>query len=133
MISGKKEKSMISEHEKACSDKIAQLEESLKKKTQVYTYHKLNVPWVSATLLSFPHKSHSNINIFVWTQDDKTSNILKKTLSSFLENDSGEDFLPDDWGIASVGISEKHITDNSCILTQGGLPYNLPSFSSFWK
>ncbi|KAF4363853.1 hypothetical protein F8388_000518 [Cannabis sativa] len=30
----KKEKSMISEHEKACSEKISRLEESLKKKTQ---------------------------------------------------------------------------------------------------
>ena len=38
LVSEKKEKSMISEHEKACSDKIAQLEESLKKKTQVSIY-----------------------------------------------------------------------------------------------
>lgn len=34
-MSGKKEKSMICEHEKACADKIAKLEESLKKKKQV--------------------------------------------------------------------------------------------------
>ncbi|PON58424.1 DNA ligase-like protein [Parasponia andersonii] len=58
----KKEKSMISEHEKACSDKIARLEESLKKKTQ----------------------------------DDKTFSILRKTLGSFLEAASDEDFPPDD-------------------------------------
>lgn len=35
-ISGKKEKTMMSEQEKACNDKIAQLEVSLKKKKQVY-------------------------------------------------------------------------------------------------
>lgn len=35
-ISGKKERIMISEQEKACNDKVAQLEESLKKKKQVY-------------------------------------------------------------------------------------------------
>lgn len=34
--SGKKEKSMISEQENACADKIAHLEESLKKKKQVH-------------------------------------------------------------------------------------------------
>ncbi|CAL2251638.1 unnamed protein product [Prunus armeniaca] len=33
-MSGKKERSLISEHEKACTDKIAKLEESLKKKKQ---------------------------------------------------------------------------------------------------
>uniref|UniRef100_F6HKA7 DNA ligase 1 n=2 Tax=Vitis vinifera TaxID=29760 RepID=F6HKA7_VITVI len=59
---GKKEKTMISEHEKACADKIARLEESLKKKKQ----------------------------------DDKTFNILRKTLGSFLGNGSDEDFPPDD-------------------------------------
>ena len=36
IITGKKEKSMISEREKACYEKIGQLEDSLKKKTQVY-------------------------------------------------------------------------------------------------
>lgn len=34
VMSGKKERSLISEHEKACTDKIAKLEESLKKKKQ---------------------------------------------------------------------------------------------------
>lgn len=34
-ISGKKEKSMISEQEKVCANKIDELEESLKKKKQV--------------------------------------------------------------------------------------------------
>ncbi|KAM7500798.1 hypothetical protein LguiA_025212 [Lonicera macranthoides] len=58
----KKEKTMISEHEKACSNRIAELEESLKKKKQ----------------------------------DDKTFSILRKTLGSFLENASDEDFPPDD-------------------------------------
>ncbi|CAL8073899.1 unnamed protein product [Prunus armeniaca] len=33
-LKGKKERSLISEHEKACTDKIAKLEESLKKKKQ---------------------------------------------------------------------------------------------------
>ncbi|GAV75730.1 hypothetical protein CFOL_v3_19207 [Cephalotus follicularis] len=58
----KKEKSMISEHEKICADKIAQLEESLKKKKQ----------------------------------DDKTFSILRKTLGSFLETGSDEDFPTDE-------------------------------------
>ncbi|CAK7350600.1 unnamed protein product [Dovyalis caffra] len=58
----KKEKSMISEHEKTCADKIAKLEESLKKKKQ----------------------------------DDRTFSILRKSLGSFLENGSDEDFPPDD-------------------------------------
>jgi hypothetical protein len=35
-IPGKKEKSMMSEQEKACNDKITQLEGSLKKKKKVY-------------------------------------------------------------------------------------------------
>ncbi|KAA8519808.1 hypothetical protein F0562_014102 [Nyssa sinensis] len=58
----KKEKSMISEQEKVCANKIAELEESLKKKKQ----------------------------------DDKTFSLLRKTLGSFLENASDEDFPPDD-------------------------------------
>ncbi|KAL1365145.1 hypothetical protein HN51_013233 [Arachis hypogaea] len=58
----KKEKNIISEQEKACNDKIAQLEESLKKKKQ----------------------------------DDKTFSILRKTLGSFLESTSDDDFPPDD-------------------------------------
>ncbi|XP_061343106.1 uncharacterized protein LOC133289224 [Gastrolobium bilobum] len=58
----KKERIMISEQEKTCNDKIAQLEESLKKKKQ----------------------------------DDKTFSILKKTLGSFLESTSDDDFPPDD-------------------------------------
>ncbi|KAL9346652.1 hypothetical protein Peur_061505 [Populus x canadensis] len=58
----KKERSMISEHEKTCADKIAKLEESLKKKKQ----------------------------------DDKTFSILRKSLGSFLEDASDEDFPPDD-------------------------------------
>ncbi|KAF5728678.1 hypothetical protein HS088_TW21G00828 [Tripterygium wilfordii] len=58
----KREKSIISEQEKASADKIAKLEESLKKKKQ----------------------------------DDKTFSILRKTLGSFLENASDEDFPPDD-------------------------------------
>ncbi|GLT75624.1 hypothetical protein SLA2020_473310 [Shorea laevis] len=58
----KKEKSMISEQEKFCADKITQLEESLKKKKQ----------------------------------DDKTFSLLRKTLGSFLEDASEEDFPADD-------------------------------------
>lgn len=33
------------------------------------------------------------------TQDDKTFNILRKTLGSFLENASDEDFPNEDWGL----------------------------------
>ncbi|XP_076951484.1 uncharacterized protein LOC143624864 [Bidens hawaiensis] len=58
----KKEKNMIMEHEKACATKIAELEESLKKKKQ----------------------------------DDKTFSFLRKTLGSFLDNASDEDFPADD-------------------------------------
>ncbi|KAK9051710.1 hypothetical protein SSX86_028338 [Deinandra increscens subsp. villosa] len=58
----KKEKNMITEHEKACATKIAELEESLKKKKQ----------------------------------DDKTFSLLRKTLGSFLDNASDEDFPADD-------------------------------------
>ncbi|EEF43269.1 uncharacterized protein LOC8279499 [Ricinus communis] len=58
----KKERNIIAEQEKACAEKIANLEESLKKKKQ----------------------------------DDKTFSILRKTLGSFLENASDEDFPPDD-------------------------------------
>ncbi|XP_054800242.1 uncharacterized protein LOC129304568 [Prosopis cineraria] len=58
----KKERNMISEQEKACNDRIAKLEESLKKKKQ----------------------------------DDKTFSILRKTLGSFLDSASDEDFPPDD-------------------------------------
>ncbi|PNY00275.1 hypothetical protein L195_g023551, partial [Trifolium pratense] len=58
----KKEKSMMSEQEKACNDKITQLEGSLKKKKK----------------------------------DDKTFSILRKTLGSFLEGASDEEFPPDD-------------------------------------
>ncbi|MBA0569584.1 hypothetical protein Gohar_025958, partial [Gossypium harknessii] len=58
----KKEKSLISEQEKFYADKIAQLEESLKKKKQ----------------------------------DDRTFSILRKTLGSFLDNGSDEDFPPED-------------------------------------
>ncbi|XP_052201985.1 uncharacterized protein LOC127807860 [Diospyros lotus] len=57
----KKEKNMISEHEKTCANKIAELEASLKKK-----------------------------------QDDKTFNVLRRTLGSFLETASEEYFLLDD-------------------------------------
>ncbi|KAG2687582.1 hypothetical protein I3843_09G059400 [Carya illinoinensis] len=58
----KRERTMISEQEKSCAAKIAQLEESLKKKKQ----------------------------------DDKTFSILRKTLGSFLDDASDEDFPPDD-------------------------------------
>ncbi|KAK3016443.1 hypothetical protein RJ639_007798 [Escallonia herrerae] len=58
----KKEKTLLSDQEKACASKIAELEESLKKKKQ----------------------------------DDKTFSILRKTLGSFLDNASDEDFPPDD-------------------------------------
>lgn len=34
-VTGKRERSLISEQEKACAEKIAQLEESLKRKKQV--------------------------------------------------------------------------------------------------
>ncbi|XVF25810.1 hypothetical protein REPUB_Repub13aG0245500 [Reevesia pubescens] len=59
---GKREKNMITEQEKFCADKIAQLEESLKKKKQ----------------------------------DDRTFSILRKTLGTFLDNGSDEDFPPED-------------------------------------
>ncbi|XP_021726449.1 WD repeat-containing protein 87-like [Chenopodium quinoa] len=58
----KKEKSMIQEKEKACTDKIAELEESLKKKKQ----------------------------------DDKTFSLLRKTLGSFLETGSDDEFAQDE-------------------------------------
>ncbi|XP_038895278.1 DNA ligase 1 isoform X2 [Benincasa hispida] len=58
----KRERSLISEQEKACAEKIAQLEESLKRKKQ----------------------------------DDKTFSLLRKTLGSFLETGSDEDFPADD-------------------------------------
>ncbi|XP_062162654.1 uncharacterized protein LOC133869627 [Alnus glutinosa] len=58
----KRERSMISEQEKACAAKIAQLEESLKKKKK----------------------------------DDKTFSILRKTLGTFWEDASDEDFPSDD-------------------------------------
>ncbi|KAG2687581.1 hypothetical protein I3843_09G059400 [Carya illinoinensis] len=61
-LKGKRERTMISEQEKSCAAKIAQLEESLKKKKQ----------------------------------DDKTFSILRKTLGSFLDDASDEDFPPDD-------------------------------------
>ncbi|XP_010540451.1 PREDICTED: uncharacterized protein LOC104814218 [Tarenaya hassleriana] len=57
----KKEKAMISEQEDFCAKKIAQLEDSLKKKKQ----------------------------------DDKTFSILRKTLGTFLDNPSDEEFSPD--------------------------------------
>lgn len=41
--SGKKEKSVIAEHEKICTDKIIKLEESLKKKKQVW--YKIKGQW----------------------------------------------------------------------------------------
>ncbi|KMT04249.1 hypothetical protein BVRB_8g183240 [Beta vulgaris subsp. vulgaris] len=58
----KKEKSMIQEREKACTQKIAELEQALKKKKQ----------------------------------GDKTFSLLRKTLGSFLETASDEEFQPDD-------------------------------------
>lgn len=57
----KKEKTSLSELEKACAEKIARAEESLKKK-----------------------------------QDDKSFNILRKSLGSFLESASDDDFGPDE-------------------------------------
>ena len=53
---GKKEKNMISEHEKACGTKIAELEDSLKKKKQV--------GYISILHLPLPHN----------TKKDKTLN-----------------------------------------------------------
>ncbi|XP_056689054.1 uncharacterized protein [Spinacia oleracea] len=58
----KKEKSVIQEKEKVCTDKIAELEGSLKKKKQ----------------------------------GDRTFSLLRKTLGSFLENGSDEEFPQDD-------------------------------------
>ncbi|XP_058091317.1 uncharacterized protein LOC131237515 [Magnolia sinica] len=58
----KREKSMLSDLEKACADKIAAAEESLKKKKQ----------------------------------DGKSFSILRKSLGSFLESASDEDFPPDE-------------------------------------
>lgn len=51
--------------------------------------------------LSLSH-THTEKHIFItqyficFTQDDKTFSILRKTLGSFLENASDEDFPPDD-------------------------------------
>ncbi|KAJ6893498.1 golgin subfamily member protein [Populus alba x Populus x berolinensis] len=45
----KKEKSMISEHEKTCADKIAKMEESLKKKKQATYYLLLFTFWPTTT------------------------------------------------------------------------------------
>ncbi|KAL9243605.1 hypothetical protein vseg_017474 [Gypsophila vaccaria] len=58
----KKEKNMLQEKEKTCAEKIAELEESLKKKKQ----------------------------------DDRTFILLRKTLGSFFDPASDEDFPPDD-------------------------------------
>ncbi|RWR85481.1 DNA ligase 1 isoform X1 [Cinnamomum micranthum f. kanehirae] len=58
----KREKSMLAELEKACTEKVAAVEDSLKKKKQ----------------------------------DDKSFNILRKSLGSFLESGSDEDFAPDE-------------------------------------
>ncbi|XP_074303349.1 uncharacterized protein LOC141637828 [Silene latifolia] len=58
----KKEKSMLQEKEKTCAEKIAELENSLKKKKK----------------------------------DEKTFSLLRKTLGSFLDPASDEDFPPDD-------------------------------------
>ncbi|KAH9611611.1 hypothetical protein KSS87_009975 [Heliosperma pusillum] len=58
----KKEKSTLQEKDKTCAEKIAELEDSLKKKKQ----------------------------------DDRTFSLLRKTLGSFLDPASDEDFLPDD-------------------------------------
>lgn len=41
ITSGKRERSIISEQEKACADKINQLEESLKKKKQVHQLYQV--------------------------------------------------------------------------------------------
>ncbi|ONI10345.1 hypothetical protein PRUPE_4G042300 [Prunus persica] len=64
----KKERSLISEHEKACTDKIAKLEESLKKKKQD-----------DRTCSEYFRRGH-----------------LRKTLGSFLGSTSDEDIPPDD-------------------------------------
>ena len=53
LISGKRERSMITEQEKACGDKIAQLEESLKKKKQVHNYK--HWPWLLEPLFYSIH------------------------------------------------------------------------------
>ncbi|XP_077247601.1 DNA ligase-like protein [Tasmannia lanceolata] len=58
----KREKTMLNELEKACTDKIAAAEDSLKKKKQ----------------------------------DDKSFSILRKSLGSFLDCASDEDFAPDE-------------------------------------
>ncbi|XP_010243868.1 PREDICTED: uncharacterized protein LOC104587829 isoform X1 [Nelumbo nucifera] len=58
----KKEKSMLSDLEKACADKIAAAEDSIKKKKQ----------------------------------DEKSFSFLRKSLGSFLDSASDEDFLLDD-------------------------------------
>ncbi|XP_010912046.1 uncharacterized protein [Elaeis guineensis] len=58
----KKEKTNLSDLEKACAEKIARAEESLKRKKQ----------------------------------DDKSFNILRKSLGSFLEGASDDDFGPDE-------------------------------------
>eukprot|EP00268_Persea_americana_P065687 TRINITY_DN8819_c0_g1_i4.p1 TRINITY_DN8819_c0_g1~~TRINITY_DN8819_c0_g1_i4.p1 ORF type:complete len:137 (+),score=41.74 TRINITY_DN8819_c0_g1_i4:504-914(+) len=58
----KREKSMLAELEKSCTEKVAAVEDSLKKKKQ----------------------------------DDKSFNILRKSLGSFLESGSDEDFAPDE-------------------------------------
>ncbi|URE41654.1 hypothetical protein MUK42_37485 [Musa troglodytarum] len=64
---GKKEKTSLSELEKACTEKLASAEESLKKKKQFCAC--------------------------LW-MDDRSFSILRKSLGSFLGNASDEDFGP---------------------------------------
>lgn len=80
---------MLSEHEKASTARIAQLEESLKKKKQVKQ--------ISAYIVCiFTTSEGSCSDIFSCMQDDKTFSILRKSLGSFLGDASDDDFPLDD-------------------------------------
>lgn len=91
MNSGKKEKSMISELEQDSKKRIAELEESLKKKKQVNFF---DAPYLCQTH-AFSNRQ-INRPLFFARQDDKAFSFLRKTLGSFLDNASDEDFPPDD-------------------------------------
>lgn len=78
----------MSEVEKANSARIAQLEESLKKKKQVKQI---------SCLVPCRFLYEVWMTLFCHEQDDKTFSILRKTLGSFLGSASDEEFPPDDW------------------------------------
>ncbi|RXH99202.1 hypothetical protein DVH24_011527 [Malus domestica] len=89
-LKGKRERSMISEHEKACADKINKLEESLKKKKQALSLS------LSLSLSLCKQVSKPDLFICLQTQDDRTFSVLRKSLGSILDNGSDEDIPADD-------------------------------------